>query len=117
MTTNARRILCAAALIALPLAACGDDDGADTGSASGSGSGSGSGTEEEAGLTVTAKDSLQFDASDYSAAAGTIEVYYENDGALPHTLVVEGHEDAMKLSVSGGGDTDEGSIDLEAGEY
>ena len=108
--TNLQRVLCVAALAALPLAACGDDDD------DGGDAGTGTGTEEPAGdgITVLALDSLAFEPDELTAPAGTISFVLENDGSLPHTLVIEDHEDAMKLSV---GDTDEGSIDLEAGEY
>lgn len=108
MSSYVHRALCVAAIAALSLAACGSDDGD-----------SGDGTDEPAGdaLVVEALDSLEFGEDAYSAPTGTIAVSYENRGSLPHTLLVEDHEDAMRLSVTGSGDTDEGSIELEAGEY
>ena len=113
MPTNLHRVLCVAAIAALPLAACGDDDD----DAGGSPPGNGPGVQGGDGLTVSALDSLAFDPDDLTAAAGSIAVMLENDGSLPHTFVIEDHEDDMKLSVAGSGDSDEGSIDLEAGDY
>ena len=108
-----RRTLAIAALAALPLAACGgDDDGGGEGSGTGTGSAS---APAEGAITVGALDSLAFDSDSYTASAGEITFIYENEGSLPHTLLVEGvPEDEFKLEV---GDTDEGSVELEAGEY
>lgn len=99
------------ALLALvPVAACGDDDGAspDTTAASGS-------SAEGQTITVPALDSLEFGDDQYTATAGEITFVYENEGSLPHTLLIDGvSEDDFFLEV---GDTDEGSVELEAGEY
>lgn len=105
MPTNLHRALCIAALAALPLAACGDDDD--------SGSGDGGESAGDA-IRVLALDSLAFDPDEITAPAGTITIELVNDGSQPHTFVVEGHEDELKLSV---GSSDEGSIELEADEY
>lgn len=100
------RAAAVAAAVALPLAACSDDDGdADGGSTSA----------PEGAITVVALDSLEFDQDAYEATAGEVTFVYENDGSLPHTLLVDGIDaDEFKLSV---GDTDQGSVELEAGEY
>jgi plastocyanin len=106
-----RRTVATAVLLAtavtLPLAACGDDDDdatTDTTSAATAGA-----------VHVVAEDSLTFDEDSYSADAGEVSFVYENGGALPHTLVIDGIDtDDFKLSV---GDTDEGSVELEPGEY
>ena len=104
MPTNLHRALCVAALAALPLAACGGDDDDDTS------------TDEPAGdaIQVAALDSLAFDPDSITAPAGSITIELVNEGSIAHTLVIEGHEDELKLSV---GATDSGSIDLETGEY
>jgi plastocyanin len=96
-----------AATLTLPLAACGgDDDDATTDTTSGAAAGA---------VHVIAEDSLNFDKDSYSADAGEVSFVYENGGALPHTLVIDGIDtDDFKLSV---GDTDEGSVELEPGEY
>jgi plastocyanin len=108
MWINSRRVLFLVAVAALPLAACGDDDD-NGGDAGGDG-----GEVPEGTIAVAALDSLAFDPEDITAAAGEITFVLTNDGSLPHTLVIEDHEDAMKLSVGG---SDEGSIELEAGTY
>lgn len=108
-----RRTLAIAAVVLLPLTACGDDDGGDTGAPETTGS-SGTPADGEV-VTVPALDSLSFGEDSYTAPAGQVTFVYENEGSLPHTLVIEGiPEDEFKLAV---GDTDEGSVELEPGEY
>ncbi len=107
MPTSLHRALCVAALVAVPLAACGDDDDPAV-------NGGGGGEPTGDAIEVTGTAALRFEPSDATAPAGTINFVLINEGGVPHTLVVEGHEDEMKLTV---GSTDEGSIDLEAGEY
>jgi plastocyanin len=96
-----------AALVALPLAACGGDDDADD-------AGGGSGSPAGDAIEVLALDSLVFDPEALEAPAGEVTFRLVNDGSLPHSFVIEDRESDLKLSV---GDTDEGSISLEAGEY
>ena len=110
MRTPLHRALCVAAIAALPLAACGDDD------EGGGGSGT---TEEPAGdaVLVTAVDPLAFEPDALEAPAGEITFRMENDGTTRHTFVIEDREGDLKLETPSGGDTDEGSITLEAGEY
>jgi plastocyanin len=105
MRTPLHRVLCVAAIAALPLAACGGDD--DEG-------GDGGGEPTGDGIVVNALDSLAFDPETLEAPAGAIEFILVNDGSLPHTFVIEDHESDLKLSV---GSTDEGTITLEEGEY
>ena len=66
-------------------------------------------------VKVVAQD-IKFPESRYEAKAGTIAFEYPNEGAALHTLVVEGHEDEMKLEANGG-ETDSGTIELEPGTY
>jgi plastocyanin len=98
------RTCIALAVLGIGLAGCGDSD---------DGGGAGACSPADASLAVGAQDALTFDADAYDADAGCIEVTYENEGSVAHTLLVEG-EDDFKLSV---GDTDSGTIELEAGEY
>ncbi len=103
-----RQALGAAALMAAlsPLAACG-------------GSGGDGGTAPVAAdgvLRVVGLDTQEFDADGYTATAGEIEVEYRLDGFQEHSLVVEGHEEALRLVVENGG-TDTGAIALEPGRY
>jgi plastocyanin len=74
------RTTASAALIALPLAACGG------GSSSSSCGSEPTGT---AAVTVHALDALKFDQKDYTAKAGDVTIDYVNDGSQAHTLVVE----------------------------
>lgn len=105
----ARRIglLTLGAVVGLGLAACGDDDApsgaADAPSSSG------------AGVTVVAAD-ISLDESTYRADAGSVAITYRNEGSIEHTLVIEG-VDGFKLDVPASGDVDEGSVDLQAGDY
>ena len=94
------------------LAGCGGDD--DGGGGDGPSTGSGDGGDST--LTVVAQDSLRFDQDEYTAAAGEVTIDYENSGNLTHTLLIEG-VDHFKLSVTSNGDADEGTVDLEPGDY
>ena len=49
--------------------------------------------------------------------AGDGHLRLENDGSHPAHARDRGHEDDFKLEVSRGGDTDDGTIELEAGDY
>jgi plastocyanin len=99
-------VLTGAAVVALSLAACGDDDGA---AAVPEG--------DETTIVARGNDRLQWDQDRYEVTAGEIDVILINDGNVPHTLLIEdaeGEDMGIKLSV---GRRDEGSIELEAGEY
>lgn len=113
MRTDPKRIAAAIALLALlalPVAACGGDDGGGSGDG-----GSGDGGQPPAGaVRVVAEDSLEFDADAYTADAGEVTFFYEG-GNIQHSLVVDGYEDEMRLLIQG--DTDQGSLMLDAGEY
>jgi plastocyanin len=89
------------------LGACGDDDDDTTSGPSGPA------THD---VTVVAKDSLSFDKGDYAALAGEVNITYEAGGNLTHTLLIEGVDD-FKLQVTGSGDTDEATVDLDPGDY
>jgi len=67
-------------------------------------------------LREVALDTLDFDLDQYGAEAGEITIQYVLDGMQGHSLVVEGHEDSLRLEVSGGS-TDVGQISLDAGRY
>lgn len=93
----------AAALLLVPLAACGGDD-----------SGSGTDNAGPADVSVRAAD-VKFDSDSYSASAGTIAFELVNQDSLPHTLLIE-DVDGFKLSTDGS-DEDSGSTVLEPGTY
>jgi cytochrome c oxidase subunit 2 len=94
------------------LAGCGGDD--DSGGGGGDGLSTGSGGGDT--VTVVAQDSLRFDRDEYTADAGEVTIDYENSGNLTHTLLIDGVDD-FKLTVTSSGDTDEGTIELEPGDY
>ena len=71
---------------------------------------------EDGVLRVVADDTMDFDADAYRATAGEIAIEYVLSGFQEHTLVVEGYEDELALSVENGG-SDSGTITLEAGRY
>lgn len=71
---------------------------------------------EDGVLRVVGLDTLDFDLDQYRAEPGEVTIEYVLDGMQGHSLVVEGHEDRLRLEVSGGS-TDVGSINLDAGRY
>ena len=95
------------------LAGCGGDD--DGGGGGGDGLSTGSGGHGDT-VTVVAQDSLRFDRDEYTASAGEVTIEYETSGSLTHTLLIDGVDD-FKLTVTSSGDTDEGSVELEPGDY
>jgi uncharacterized cupredoxin-like copper-binding protein len=112
--------LAVATLAALLLAACGDDrsdDDATLGAEAGDAPAS---ADPNAGvLTVEAHD-IEFDGDTYRIAAGPVDIEYQQEGALPHSLVIEDADgvivDDFRLEV-GDTDADRGTTDLKPGEY
>ena len=101
-----------AAALVMGLAACGGDDTDSSTTTESTGSG---GVNR---VAVEALDSLKFDSENFAAKAGEVEFVYTNGGSIQHTLLVDGIDaDEFKLTVNGKGDTDDGAVDLEAGEY
>jgi plastocyanin len=94
-----------AALTVVLVGCAGDDDATSPDDGQGT----------EAAVAVVAED-IGFDEEVYEAAAGTVAVEYRNEGALAHTLVIEGVDD-FGLEVPGNADHDEGSVELDAGTY
>jgi cytochrome c oxidase subunit II len=103
------------------LAGCGGGDDGDSGGAGAEGGGDGSGLSTDGGgddgsVTVVAEDTLSFDRDDYSVPVGEVTIDYENGGNIAHTLLIDGIDD-FKLTVASSGDTDEGTTELEPGDY
>ncbi len=98
--------LAAATLAALLLAACGNST-SDADPAGG------------ATLTVEAHD-IEFDRDAYRITAGPVDIVYQQQGTLPHSLVIEDAYgtaiDGFKLEV-GDSDADRGTVDLPPGDY
>lgn len=95
-----------AVALASTLTACGD-------SGSGDDDAAGACSPIDSSVDVEASDDLKFDADAYEAGAGCIEVTYTNEGSVAHTLLVK-DQPGFKLSI---GDTDTGTVTLEAGTY
>lgn len=100
--------------LALMAGACGDDD------AAGPDEGPVPDSEEVIGdadgaLTVIAED-IKFGKDEYQADAGEVTFVYENQGSIVHTLLIEEVDD-FELTVSSAGDVDEGTVELEPGDY
>ncbi|HLT17386.1 MAG TPA: cupredoxin domain-containing protein [Acidimicrobiales bacterium] len=100
--------LSVSSLAVIALAACGDDDSSSPSLSAGTGGG-------ESAIEVIAED-IAFGEDRYTAAAGEVELTYVNEGAIPHTLLIEG-VDGFKLEVQSNGDVDEGTVELEPGTY
>ena len=74
----------------------------------------------DAGLVVKSVQSIRWDANEYTATAGDIKDFLANDDSVKHILVVLKDDKVvgdLELIVNKRGDTDEGTINLEAGEY
>jgi plastocyanin len=104
MLKTITRTAAAAALFALPLAACGG------------GSSTSSDDVSKADLTVHALDSLKFDKTEYSTHAGDVTIAYVNDGSLQHDLLIDGHG-GFKLTVNSQGQAKAGTTTLTPGTY
>lgn len=119
-------IAAATALVTM-LGACGDtdDDAADESPAETSEESTDDAATDDGGddaaagetsLEFTAMD-IEFGKTEASAAAGELQVTLVNEGQIEHSWLVEEHEDDLRLHVEANGDTDEGTISLEPGEY
>ena len=74
----------------------------------------------DADLVVKAVPTIRWDAKTYSAAAGEVKVFFANDDSVKHVLVVRQGDKVvgdLELKVNKKGDTAEGTITLEPGEY
>ncbi len=103
----ARRALATALVLAVmapAIGACGDDDSTADPSAP-----------VDADVVVVAKD-ISFPEHHFTATAGPVDIAYEDQGHIPHTLKIEG-VDGFELRVNSHGDVDEGTVDLAPGEY
>ena len=71
-------------------------------------------------LVVKAVPTIRWDASAYTAPAGEIDVFLANDDNVKHVLVVLQDDKVvgdLELVVAKRGDTAQGTITLEPGEY
>lgn len=110
------RSLLGAVLAGLLLAACGGGD-ATGGETASSKEPASAGREVGSGhpVTISAFD-LYFEPKEIKVPAGQVDVTYVNEGAIYHTLKVEG-TDGFALEVTNHGERAQGAIDLEPGTY
>jgi hypothetical protein len=74
----------------------------------------------DADLVVKAVPSIRWDAAEYTATAGDINVFVANEDNAKHILVIrEGDKVVgdLQLTIAKKGDVDEGSINLLPGSY
>jgi uncharacterized cupredoxin-like copper-binding protein len=89
----------------LTLSACGGGDDDDGDAATG-----GDTSADAEGLVFRSSDALKFDPTNATAKAGHVHITHENEGATPHTFVIDGTD--FKLT-----DDDDGDVELAAGDY
>lgn len=89
---------------ALLLAACGDGGGDGAAAA-----------DTDADIAVVGKDNLEWDTETLEADAGEISVALTCEGGVNHNFVID--ETGEEVAVCAPGETDEGTVELEAGEY
>ena len=74
----------------------------------------------DAGLVVKAVPSIRWDATEYTATAGDINVFVANDDNAKHILVIREGDTVvgdLELNVAKKGDSAEGTINLLPGSY
>lgn len=108
-----RRVAAAAAVLVLLVSGCGGDD--DDASADQGSSEQPAPVSEGDAAVVIAVD-IDFGQDDYEAEAGEVSFVYENQGNIAHTLLIK-DVDGFELEVNSAGDVDEGSVQLDVGEY
>ncbi len=64
-------------------------------------------------VTVKGDDALKFDKERYETTAGCVNFTYLNEGGIPHTLLIKNNDEFL-LQI---GDSDEGTVELEPGQY
>ncbi len=64
-------------------------------------------------VAVTGNNALKFDQERYETTAGCVEFTYLNTGQTPHTLLIKNNDELM-LQI---GTSDQGTVELEAGQY
>jgi plastocyanin len=110
-----RGALLACVTLAAGLAACGGGDGDGAAAANGpAGDGKAAGAPTGSGVEVVAKD-IAFEPAEIRVEAVPAKITLKNDGAIIHSLVVEGAPGFKLEAAKGASDT--GTLDLAPGTY
>jgi plastocyanin len=105
MPRSALRVLALTAASIL-LVACGDGDG---------GGGDASPPDTDADVAVVGQDTLQWSSNALEAEAGEISVALTCEGGVNHNIVID--DTGEQVAECTPGETDEGTVELDAGEY
>ena len=71
-------------------------------------------------LVVKAVPTIRWDKNEYTAAAGSVQIFLANDDNVKHDLVILKDGKTLgdfELKVQKNGDSASGTVDLEPGEY
>ena len=113
-----RRALVVSATLAFGLAACGGGGGDGDEAAAGAAAENDAAAPAEAptgsGLEVVAKD-IAFDPAEITVGSSPAKITLKNDGAIIHTLVVQGAPGFKLEAAKGASDT--GTLDVAPGTY
>ena len=101
-------VLATAGLLSLGLAACGGGGGGDTAAAPDS--------DVEVDASVLGTDGLKFEPTELEAPAGEVAIELTSGDAVEHNVVIEEAGDEMVVEAAAG-QTNVGTIELEAGDY
>jgi plastocyanin len=116
MRRGSALVVCAT--VAVGLAACGGGNGDGGGAAAAAGStadeGAAAAAPAGAGLEVVAKD-IAFESGELTVPSAPAKITLRNDGAILHTLVVEGAPGFKLEAAKGASDT--GTLDVAPGTY
>jgi plastocyanin len=108
MLRTPSRSLLLAITAALALSACGNGDDAEGGDDAGTATGDGD-------IAVVGLDTLEWDVESLEAEAGEITVELTCEDAVNHNFVID--ETDEEVAECAPGETVEGTVELDAGEY
>ena len=111
---HSKNLVSAVAALLIAGAAC-SQGGGDRGDRDTAAPGAVSDANGPADVTITATE-FAFAPDPVNAPAGTVTVALVNEGAIPHTLLVEGLS-GPKLAVAARGERDTGAFELAPGTY
>jgi plastocyanin len=104
----------AALVVVLPACGGGDDNGDSSGAACPAQVETKA--VENGTISICASD-IKYDVKTITTAPGPLTVTLTNNGSLNHTFKVDGVDPGFELKTPSKGDTQTGTVTLEAGEY